>query len=338
MVIVDSYIAGVIMCAITMACWGSFANMQKLADKASKEWKFQLYYWDYVIGVLLLALLLAFTMGSVGEEGRPFLADLSQADSANLTRAVIGGIIFNLANLLLIIAIDIAGMSVAFPIGIGLALVIGVIDNYRTSPDEYNTFMLFSGVAGVALAIVFNALAYRRLMTGQKTATVGVVIAVLCGITMGFFYGWVVRSMATDFAQPEAGKLTPYTALVFFSIGVVLSNFVFNTVAMRWTVSGEKVSPLDYFTKGTPWLHVIGIIAGVIWSIGMSFSIIAGDAVGYAISYGLGQGATMVAAFWGVFIWREFRGAPKGTSALIAMMFASYICGLALIVIGNKAG
>jgi glucose uptake protein len=163
-----------------------------------------------------------------------------------------------------------------------------------------------------------------------------VVISILCGISMGFFFGRVAGAISEDMVNPEAGKLTPYTALVFFSLGLVLSNFVFNTIAMKWTVSGEKVKALDYFSKGTPRLHLVGLLGGAIWSVGMSFSMIAGSAAGYAISYGLGQGATLVAAFWGVFIWREFKGAPAGTNRFLALMFAFYIIGLALIIAGNK--
>jgi len=334
MFVVESYAVAVLMCIITMLCWGSWANTQKLA---SKEWKFQLFYWDYSIGVLLLTLILAFTMGSMGQQGRPFLDDLGQASGSAIWLAILGGIIFNFANILLVVAIDIAGMSVAFPVGIGLALALGVIDNYRKAPDTYQTAILFAGVACVALAIIVNALAYRRLSKDQKTTALGVIISILCGIFMGFFYGRVAGAMVTDFANPEVGKLTPYTALVFFSLGLLLSNLVFNTIAMKWTVSGEKVAGGDYFTKGNPRLHLVGILGGIIWSIGMSFSIIAGGKAGYAISYGLGQGATLVAAFWGVFIWREFKAAPKSTNPLLALMFLFYIVGLALIIAGNKA-
>jgi len=334
MVIVQSYSVAVVMCIITMMCWGSWANTQKLA---SKEWKFQLFYWDYSIGVLLLTLVGAFTLGSIGSDGRSFLADVGQADMQHLRNALLGGIIFNFANILLVVAIDIAGMSVAFPVGIGLALVLGVLDNYRSEPSTYNAPILFAGVVCVALAIVVNALAYRRLSTDKKATMLGVVISILCGISMGFFFGRVAGAISVDMINPEVGKLTPYTALVFFSLGLVLSNFIFNTIAMKWTVSGEKVNGMDYFTKGTPRLHLVGILGGGIWGVGMSFSLIAGSAAGYAISYGLGQGATLVAAFWGVFIWREFKTAPAGTNKFLTLMFLLYIMGLAFIIAGNKA-
>ncbi len=332
MVIVESYTIAVIMCFITMLCWGSWANTQKFA---SKEWRFQLYYWDYTIGVLLLALISALTMGNIGSAGRCFFEDLSQASGEALRMAFIGGIIFNLANILLVAAIDIAGMAVAFPLGIGLALVIGVITNYIAIPLG-NPVVLFIGVACIVLAIILDAFAYNRLpSSGQKTTGKGFIISITAGIFMGFFYRFVAASMSTDFIDPEAGKLTPYTAVVIFSLGLLLSNFVWNSIVMIKPFVGDPVPFGDYIKKGNPKLHMIGILGGMIRSIGMSFSIIASGQAGFAISYGLGQGATMVAAFWGVFIWKEFKGAPAGTNKLLAFMFASFIVGLGLIIIAR---
>ncbi len=329
MVVIDSYAVAVVMCFITMLCWGSWANTQKLA---SKEWRFQLFYWDYSFGVLLLALVLALTMGSFGSEGRSFVADLKQASGAMLWSAFLGGIIFNIANILLVAAIDIAGMAVAFPVAIGIALAQGVFVNYIAKP-EGNALVLFIGVALVVIAIIFDALAYKRLQKGaQQGVAQGLILSIIAGISMGFFYRFVADSMVTDFANPEAGLLTPYTAVVVFSLGLVLSNIVFVTAIMLKPISGEPVAPADYFKKGNLKLHLIGIAGGAIWSLGMSFSIIAAGAASPAISYGLGQGATMVAALWGVFIWREFKNAPKGTNKLIAAMFLFFVVGLGLII------
>lgn len=336
MVLVQSYPVAVVMCIITMLCWGSWANMQKLA---SKEWRFQLFYWDYCLGVLLLTLLMAFTLGSNGSSGRGFLDDVGQASGANIGYAMLGGVVFNIANILLVAAIDIAGMAVAFPIGIGLALVIGVVTTYWVDPSG-NPAILFVGVAAVAAAIVLDALAYRKLpSSGQKTTVKGIVLSILCGILMGQFFQFVARSMPASLDQINdpamAGKLTPYTALVFFALGLFLSSFVFNTLVMLKPFVGAPVPLGDYFTKGNARLHVVGILGGMIWGVGMSFAIIAGDVAGYAISYGLGQGATMVAALWGVFIWREFKDAPEGTNRLLTLMFALFIVGLGLIVYAN---
>lgn len=332
MVIVESYAVAVIMCFITMLCWGSWANTQKLA---SREWRFELYYWDYTIGILLLTVLFAFTMGSIGSVGRPFLADIGQACGNALLLAFIGGVVFNLANILVVAAIDIAGLAVAFPVGIGLALVLGVITNYIAVPIG-NPVLLFLGVAGIVAAIILDAVAYRRLPSqGQRTLAKGITLSIVGGIFMGFFYRFVAASMAADMVSPEAGKLTPYTALVLFALGVFASNFLFNTYLMAKPFVGKPVPMKDYFSKGNLRLHSIGILGGMIWGIGMSFSIIASGAAGFAISYGLGQGATMVGALWGVFVWKEFKEAPAGTNKLLGFMFLFFLTGLFLIIISK---
>jgi len=334
MVVVESYAVAVAMCVVTMLCWGSWANTQKLA---SKEWRFELFYWDYALGVMLFALVLAFTAGSTGTAGRGFLADLSQADSGWLMSAFVGGAIFNLSNILLVAAIDTAGMAVAFPIGVGLALVLGVVTNYMATPVG-NPVLLFLGVAGVVVAILLSALAYSRLPAqGQRTTGKGIVVSVLAGLLMGFFYRFVAASMSADFINLEPGKLSPYTALVLFSAGLLASNFLWNTIVMKRPFVGPPVTFSDYFNKGNARLHLIGILGGVIWNLGMSLSIIAAGAAGFAISYGLGQGATLVAALWGVFIWKEFKTAPPGTSGLLGLMFAAFVVGLSLIVFARLA-
>ncbi len=332
MFIIESYAVAVAMCIITMLCWGSWANTQKLA---SKEWRFQLFYWDYAIGVFLLALLLAFTLGSTGSGGRGFLADLHQADTKWLGSAFVGGVIFNLSNILLVAAIDIAGMAVAFPVGVGLALCIGVITTYL-STKVGNTPMLGLGVAAIMLAIILDAIAYKRLASGdKKTPVKGIVISIAAGVLMGFFYKYVAQSMGK--IEPlthtlEPGKLSPYTAVVLFSAGLLLSNFLWNSIMMVKPFTGSAVPFGDYFTKGNVRLHLVGILGGMIWNTGMAFSIIASTKAGAALSYGLGQGATMIGAFWGVFIWKEFKGAPKGTNSLLAAMFLLYILGLAILI------
>ena len=328
MIVIQSYFVAVLMCVITMFCWGSWANTQKMA---SKKWAFQLFYWDYSLGVLILSLILAFTMGSSGEEGRGFMADLAQADGKALGSAFLGGVVFNLSNLLIVVAINIAGMAVAFPIGIGLALVIGVVVNYLAEPLG-NPLFLFAGVVLVALAIILDAIAYRKSSVGKMSNTTkGITIAVLGGILMGFFYRFVAASMVTDFAVPESGKLTPYTASVIFALGLLASNFLWNTFFMYKPISGEKATYADYFKKGDIKLHMIGILGGIVWSLGMTFNIIASGQAGFAISYGLGQGATLIAALWGVFIWKEF-GKAQGLKGILTTMFLLYLAGLVLII------
>lgn len=326
MFILHSYSSAVIFCIITMLCWGSWANAQKLSHK---KWGFQLFYWDYTLGILILSIIGAFTLGSSGLEGRAFLADLHQASMSSYLNAFIGGIIFNLANILLVAAIDIAGMAVAFPVAIGLALVLGVAENYVAQPLG-NGWLLSLGVLGVVIAIVIDALAYKRLQQNKSTAK-GLIIALVSGVLMGTFYRFVAASMTTDFIHPDMGLFTPYSAVVVFAVGIVLSNFVWNTYMMYKPLSGEKVSYKEYFS-GSVGTHSIGLLGGVIWGIGMLFNMIASGKAGFAISYGLGQGATMIAALWGVFVWREFSKAPKGTNRLLTWMFICYVIGLVLII------
>ncbi|MCE1197810.1 MAG: GRP family sugar transporter [Marinilabiliales bacterium] len=327
MYIVESYTVAVLLTFVTMLCWGSWANTQKLAEKS---WRFELFYWDYVLGIVMMALLFAFTLGSMGEGGRGFLTDLRQADPANLGRALLGGILFNAANILVAAAIAIAGMSVAFPVGIGLALVLGVIINFLATPQG-NGQWLFTGVALVTAAIVTDAIAYRKKATqSSKVPTKGIVLSLIGGILMALFYRFVASSMASDFVHPQAGLLTPYTATVIFSLGILASNLLFNTLLMKRPFEGQPVTYSSYF-KGGLKEHMTGILGGMIWCIGMSFSIIAAGKAGFPISYGLGQGATLVAALWGVFIWKEFKGV-KGTNLLLTAMFLLFFIGIGMII------
>lgn len=331
MFIVENYGLAIVLCVITMFCWGSWANTTKLT---TKTWRFELFYWDYGFGILLTTLLLAFTLGSNGTEGRAFLEDFNQADNSSLTSAFIGGVVFNAANILLVAAIAIAGMSVAFPVAIGIALVLGVLVNYDST--QGNPTLIFGGVALITLAIILNARAYQKLQSNltEKVSKKGLILSVVSGCLMGLFYKYVAGSMVADFSMPEIGKLTPYTALVIFAVGVVVSSFVFNTIQMKRPFIGVPVSFSDYFNGATK-DHLIGILGGAIWCVGMSLSIIASGKAGPAISYGLGQGATVVAAIWGIYIWKEFDKAPKGTKSLLNIMLLLYIAGLAMIILSK---
>lgn len=331
MFIIGSYGIAVFTCVLTMICWGSWANTQKLTTTP-----FQLFYWDYGLGVLILALIAAFTFGSHGNVGRSFMADLSQANGTNLGLALISGIIFNLANLLLVAAIDIAGMSVAFPIAIGLALVLGVIINYLAQPLGNPIFLGF-GVILVTIAMILSANAYARMSkTSGNKSKLGIIVSLISGVMMGMFFRFVAASMSTNFITPEIGKLTPYTASVIFACGVVLSSFIFNTWMIKKPLNGKPLTGVSYKNL-SPYAHFVGILGSAIWSLGTLLSLLASDKAGFAISYGLGQGATMIAALWGVFIWREFKTAPQGTSWRLTLMFLCYLFGLILIVVSKVA-
>jgi glucose uptake protein len=328
MFIPQSYTLAIILCIITMICWGSWGNTQKLAGKS---WRFELFYWDYVSGILLFSLLLGFTLGSSGESGRSFIQDIRQAEPHNILNAMIGGVVFNASNILLVAAMAIAGMAVAFPVGVGIALVLGVIINYVFTPHG-DAKLLFGGVALIVAAIIIDAVAYKKhSLSLKKVSGKGISLSISAGILMALFYRFVASSMASSFESPEHGKLTPYTAIFFFAIGVFLSNLLFNYLIMKRPFEGPPLTFKDY-RKGSFDAHLNGVLGGVIWNIGMSLSILASGKAGFAISYGLGQGATLIAALWGVFVWKEFKGASKSVNNLIFIMFLAYLAGLALLV------
>jgi glucose uptake protein len=319
MFIVENYAVAVACCFITMLCWGSWANTQKLVQK---EWRFELFYWDYVLGIFLFALLGAFTMGSFGE-----------SDGKNLLSAFIGGIVFNLANILLTAAIAGAGMAVAFPVGIGLALVIGVLINYMML-SKGDPVLLFSGVFLVTIAIILNAIAYKKHAgtTSKKGVGKWIVISIIAGILMSTFYPFIAAGMDLEnFVTPASGKMTPYTAFVIFAGGIVVSNLIFNTVLMKRPLEGNPLKYSEYFS-GRSGLHIVGVLGGCIWGLGNLFNLLAAGKAGPAISYGLGQGATLIAALWGVLIWKEFKGSSSSVSYLIATMFLLFVAGLGLVI------
>ncbi len=309
-----------------MLGWGSWANMQKLAGK--DRWPFELFYWDYSIGVFAFSLLFAFTLGSAGASGMPFLENLLSASAGPMWAAVLSGVLFNISNILLVVGIDAAGMAVAFPVGVGLALVIGTVRSYILTPKG-NAALLMAGVAWIVFAMIMSAVAHRRLGTAARTKPIrGLAFSAVAGCLMGFFYPQLLAAVSPDFSARaiQPGLLTPYAALVLFAVGLLLSNIAVNTIFMR----AGKVTYGDYF-RGRPRLHLLGFLGGCIWMLALSLNVIAAGVAGPAISYALGQGATLVAAIWGVFIWREFRAAPKGTGTSIALMFAGYVIGLVLI-------
>lgn len=319
MYIPSLYSVALFLMILTMLCWGSWANTQKLTN----GWRFELFYWDYVFGIVLIALVLGFTMGNTDPSSpESFVANLRSADAQHIVLALLGGAVFNVANILLVAAIAIAGLSVAFPIGIGLALVIGSALNYVITPKG-NPVLLFGGIALVIVAIVLDAMAYRKLVRDLSVSKKGIVLSVLCGIGMGLFYPFVAK------ATTGPNHLGPYTVAFVFSIGVLVCTIPVNYIFMRKPISGAPVAMADYF-RGSGAIHFWGVLGGVIWGVGMISNFVASYAqmVGPAAAYALGQGATMISAIWGVFVWREFAGAPPAARRLVALMFLFFLVGL----------
>lgn len=323
----SNYTAAFLMLLCSMICWGSWAN----ALKMMKGCRFELFYWDYVFGTTAMSFLLAFTMGSMGSTGLPFLADLKNAPWSNIGFAIAGGIVFNAANILLTGAIEIAGLAVAFPLGVGLSIVIGVILNYLIT-SKNDPALLFGGVALLIVAIVFDALAFRAYAgQGAKKATrTGIILCIVSGVGLGLFYPLVAKSMA-GLHHPG-----PYTIGVLFMLGMLLSNFVFNTAIMVRPITGQPPIPLSaYFRLPARW-HLLGlIIGGCVWGTGtvFNFTTSATGIAGPATSFALGDGGVMVSAIWGLFVWGEFRGATAPVKRLLTMMFILFVAGLGSIAL-----
>ncbi len=333
MVLVQNYSLAVMFFILTMICWGSWANTQKMA---AKTWRFELFYWDMVVGLLVFSFLAAITLGSLGNEGRTFFEDVQQANIGSIGSAMLGGIVWNLGNLLLVAAIAVAGMSVGFPIGGGIAWILGIAVNYflvvfrkGASPD--NDLLLFTGCAVIVGAIVLSMLSYKRLAhEKQKPSLQGILLSVFAGLLIAFFYGLVVNSLDPAFVEGGGGNLAPYSGAFFFAVGVFISTFIFNPVFMARPVEGEPVPMRAYF-KGSFKTHLIGVLGGSIWMLGMVVSFMSVGSAGPAISYALSNAAPVVAILWGVLVWKEFKGAPKGTNTMLTIMFILYLVGLVLI-------
>jgi glucose uptake protein len=321
----ETYQVTLALMILSMLCWGSWANTLKLCPR----FRFQLFYWDYAIGLFVCAVVLGLTAGSAGHTGSSFIAAVVATTTSRMLWAICGGAIFNVANLLLVAAIDVAGLAVAFPVGIGLALVVGAVSSYLVSPAA-NPLLLFGGVALVALAIIVDAAAYRkRESTAKATTTRGIILSLVAGVLMGSFYPLVAHAMR---GSDSPG---PYAIAFFFAIGVLLSTVPANFLLMLKPLDGKpRVNGGDYWKAPIGW-HIAGVFGGAIWCVGAVANFVASGAhlVGPAVSYSIGQGATMVSACWGVFVWREFAGAPRAAHMLLVLMFVFFILGLGAIAL-----
>ena len=329
MILPTTYATAMLLTILSMICWGSWANTFKL----TKNWRFELFYFDFSFGVLIAALVAAFTFGSMGDD-LSFSDNLLIAGKRQMAYALAAGIIFNLANMLLVAAISLAGLAVAFPVGIGLALIIGVVWNYIINPQG-NPFLIFSGVALVLAAIIVDAFAYRAYAEEDGEITEdfnikGIIIALVSGLLMGSFYPLVEMSRAS-----EQG-LGAYSVVFFFAIGVFFSTFIYNLYFMNLPVEGEPVGFGEYFRGGSFRTHFLGVFGGLLWCTGMLTNLVAASGtatVGPAVSYAMGQGATLISALWGLLVWREFAGAELRVKLLLAIMIVLFAAGLGLISI-----
>ena len=339
----DNYALAVLLCVVTMFCWGSWGNTQKLAGKT---WRYELFYWDYVIGILLFSVAMGFTMGSCGEKHAwGFGANLKSSFGVNWIWPLLSGVVFNASNILLAAAIAVAGMSVAFPVGVGLALVGGTLLNFAVKRQGSVLFIVI-GLLLVVVSIICNALAFKVKQNSGSDATdvsatkKGLVLAALAGLLMMWFSPLVNRVVDLTFTAdaPRDGLLTPYTGFFLFSVGIFISNFIFNTIAMRKPVQGEPICDgMKRYFGGSVATHLVGILGGCIWGLGSLLSFVSAGKAGPAVSYALGQGATLVSALWGILVWKEFSGAPRKSIFLNCAMFILFVAGLGMLIIAGDS-
>jgi glucose uptake protein len=322
-----SFGVALLMMVTSTICWGSWANTYK----GTKNYRFELFYWDYAAGIFLISVVLALTMGNIHHGPASFLANVRSADDSNIVYALVGGAVFNIANLLLVAGIEMAGLAVAFPVSIGIALVVGVALSYLVQPKG-NAGLLALGVLCALVAVVLDGKAYGNL-EGQNHAVSrrSIITCIISGILMGLWAPFVTHALTAGNA------LGPYSTSVFFTLGAMLSCFIFNIYLMKRPLVGEPVDFRGFLTAPARG-HLLGLFGGIVWGIGTVFNLVAANFTGVAISYAIGQAAPMVAALWGVFAWKEFAGGRGKAKIYLSLMFLFYIVAILLVSWASRAG
>jgi glucose uptake protein len=318
------------MMITSAVCWGSWANTYK----GVKNYRFELFYWDYAIGIFLISLILGHTMGSTNHDASSLIQNIHAANANDAILAMVGGAIFNLANLLLVAAIDMAGLAIAFPVSIGIALVVGVITSYAQHPQG-NAELLAGGVLCAVIAVILDGRAYSALAAaGRSTSRKSIVICIVSGVLMGLWAPFMTRTMPHEVNGVMRGTLGPYAAAIFLTMGALLSCLIWNVYFMKHPLVGEPVKFSGFFSAPASG-HVLGLLGGFIWGTGLVFNLVAASFTGVAISYAIGQSAPMVAALWGILAWKEFDGAPGKAKIYMALMFVFYALGIVLVARAN---
>lgn len=334
MYIPATFLSALLLTILCTCCWGSFANTFKL----TKNYRFELYYWDYGLGIFVISLIYAFTLGSSGGGLFSFVPNMQQATTTALFYAALGGFVFNIANVLLIAAIEMVGLAIAFPLAIGIALVEGTLLSYMIHPAG-DPKLLFAGVGMALLAVVLIGIAYASRGTAGAVPTVkGITVCIISGILMGSWAPAIAK--ATTAPNPlgllvPPGACSPYTAAVFMTLGAFICCFIFNPILMRKPLIGTPVTMQGYFRAPFSY-HIWGLLGGFIWGTGTVLNLVAGGKVGLPISYAIGQASPMIATLWGVFVWHEFRGAAAKSKVYLAGMIAAYLAALVLIAMAYK--
>jgi glucose uptake protein len=337
MIIPGSSSIVLLMLVLGMLCRGLWANTFKAEGG---KWRFELYCFDFAIGVLVAATIFAFTLGSLGFDGFSVMDDLRLAGKRQEAVAFIAGVVFNLGNMLQLGAVSISGLAVAFPIGMGFALVLNVAWTSILNPGSGSP-LLFTGAAVVLVSMVLAVLAFREYSLAKlvaaaqlgKTKSTKKTVS-LRAVAFSLAAGLMIGSLLPLIQTSQAGEngIGPYSIGLLFAIGLFLSTFVFNLFFMNLPVSGEPIEIHEWF-RGKLVRHLWGILGGMLMYTGAIASLAADRVEGSArvsagIGYALGQGGIVIAAVSGIVIWKEFEGADAKVKTYLALMLILLLIGI----------
>lgn len=349
MTLPTTYLAGILLLILSMLCWGSWANTQKLG-----KWRFELYSYDLSVGVVICAAILAFTLGSLNSSELTFQENFLIVSYRKMAYCVGGGMVFNLANLLLLGAMSIGGLAVAFPVSLGVAAIVSAVWNFALNPQG-NAILILGGAVLVAAAIMVNVFAYtthvdlqaeeskkaalqidpRAKRTKPRIKPAGparaVTLSVMSGILMGIF------SPVMNAGREGDNGVGPYGMALLFAAGMLVSTFLYTPFFLNFPVSGAPIQFFDYF-KGTARQHLLGVVGGGLLALGAAAGFV-GAATPASVKIGPAFGDTalhagaVVAALWGLLAWHEFKGGSERIRMLLAVMLVLYLAGLGMMSI-----
>jgi glucose uptake protein len=347
MILPATTLASLLLLFLTLFCWGSWANTQKLVFK----WRFELYYYDFAVGAAIAILIAVYTLGSANPQELTVSDNMMIAGYRKMAYAIATGLVVNLANIMLVAAISLSGMAVAFPTTFGVGLIVMSISNLLGNQASNNVALLFGGVVLLLTAVLADIFAYRsyldflatqsksgpvlnpgtRLPVRPPNAYLGIILSAVGGIAWGFFFPLI------DMSRSGENGVGPYGQAGLIGAGIFFSTLLYVPFFVNFPVQGEAVQVRSYF-KGAKRQHFWGIFGGIIWGIGLVAVLVEGAAptpvkTGPVLSSALIYGAPILATLWGLLVWHEFKGAPQSVKMLQLGMIVLFLAGMLLIAL-----
>lgn len=347
MILPATTLASLLLLILTLFCWGSWANTQKLVYK----WRFELFYYDFALGVALCALIAVYTLGSANPQELTVSDNMLIAGYRKIAYAVAAGLIINLANIMLVAAISLSGLSVVLPIAFGVGMIVMSLTNFIGDPASSNAALLFGGLVLILVAVLADIFAYRaylddlsnksntgpmldpgtRLPMRPPKTGLGIVLSVVSGLAWGFFFPLVDTSRSGD------NGVAPYGLAGLIAAGMFASTLLYVPFFINFPVQGQPVQGRAYF-KGTKRQHFWGIFGGFLWSVGLIAALVAAAApapvrASPALESAMVWGAPFLGTLWGLLAWHEFKDSPQNVKLLQFGMIVLFLAGLTLVVL-----